>query len=257
MFLLLGIHLVAHLVGDLLGLELGLLVRLQGTLLLDLSLHFEEILLGLKLHLRLSELVLDFGSLSLQLSVLLEVLLSDSVARLTDDLIGVKSILLTMLSLHVLEESAASDVDIRDFDSLEPHTPTSHHILHALLDAAAKLVTVAENGIDGRVGDTVTHNRDSHLLKFLIDDVRAASLKFLAESLVELERILAMGRPIKSTRDSDTHHLLSDLLGLEVNLPDDSRELDDLVTGPGDGVDTGANLDALTVSDDDHVLVSL
>ena len=58
-------------------------------------------------------------------------------------------ILLTELSLHVLEESTGADPDISDFNSCEVNTPTFDDLSHFLEDSLTKALSVLDDFGDG------------------------------------------------------------------------------------------------------------
>lgn len=100
----------------------------------------------------------------LVLGLSLKLILSNFVVYLTLDLFGVLSTFLSELCLEISEQRLGSNFDINDLTSFEPDTPTSDDFLHFLLDSISELRSILQDIIDGHVCDSVSDDRDGHVL---------------------------------------------------------------------------------------------
>lgn len=74
------------------------------------------------------------------------------------------STFLSELCLEIREQRLGSNFDINDLTSFEPDTPTSNDFLHFLLDSISELGSVLQDIVDGHVGDSISDDRDGHVL---------------------------------------------------------------------------------------------
>jgi hypothetical protein len=163
------------------------------------------------------------------------------------------------LRLHVAEKGLGADGDLADLDGLEPHAPAGQSRLKLLLESLAKFLAILEYGVNVRVRNDITNNGDGHLTNLSFYLVLLAGVKVLSESLVKTVRsvTLTIRSPEQFAYDLNTLHLARNLICLEGNLADLTRECNNLITGKDPVRETDAHVDELSVSNLQHPLASL
>jgi len=144
-----------------------------------------------------------------------------------------------------------------DLDSLEPDAPAGEDLLDLLPDSASQLGSVLQNVIERHVSDSVSDDTGGHGSKLFVCNGWVLGLEVVSEGLEALERSVfgSVDRPDHDSLDLNSLHLSSDLLGVEVDLVDETWELDSLILWHHPGLEADTALHKLSVSDDKQPLV--
>jgi len=144
------------------------------------------------------------------------------------------------------------NLNINDFASFEPDTPSSNELLHFIFDTVSQLWPVLKDITDGQISNPVSDDRNSHVLKFLIGN----SWSRLCEQILtktfiasEWSIFFSVYTPDKNSWDFDTLHLCSNLLSFEIDFVNETRELHVLISRQDPSAETDASFDHFSISD--------
>jgi len=121
---------------------------------------------------------------SLDVFLLLELL------ELTGDIhldgLGFMMLLLSVVSLEILEDLVGGDEDFGDFNRLEVDAPSVADLLHLTLHFVTDLGAVSEAIVESRVGDLVSDDGGGLLLEVVVSGLGVGRLEVLTQVGVSL-----------------------------------------------------------------------
>jgi hypothetical protein len=171
--------------------------------------------------------------------------------------LGISLLVLAEVGLHVLEKLALHDEQVGDLDGLHPDSETLALSLHFFLDSIADFVTRLQDGVDGSLGDSGTHDSTHLSDQVLIGFGRHILLQIFAETLVGLEgtAVFTEDTPDEHARELDVLHFFGNDISCEGHFVHTAGEGCNLVEQSFPGADTGSNLDGFSFAKDEAPLV--
>jgi hypothetical protein len=122
--------------------------------------------------------------------------------------------------------------------------------LHFIFNSCPEFASILKNVVNSEISNPISHNWDSHAVELVVGDDWSLCLKIRTKALVAFEGtiIASIDRPNEHAWYLDTLHLSSDLLGLEVDLVDQTWESNDLISWHYPSAQTDTALYTLSVS---------
>lgn len=99
---------------------------------------------------------------------------------------GLLLFILAEFALKVSEKGSRADLNVSDFYSLEPHTPSSGHFLERRDDLVFEFFTILDDLIDSRVSDLVSDDCGRHLDEQFVGGSGVLGCKIASKVFVSL-----------------------------------------------------------------------
>jgi len=161
------------------------------------------------------------------------------------------------LSLHIMEKSLRHNLHIRDFNGFEPDTPALADIFHFIKNSFSQHLSVFNNLINRRVGDSVSKNCFCHLNQDFISGSWLLTFEIGSETSVSSHWAIAfsVNAPHDHGTTPHTLHFLCDFTGLKVNFVNFGRELGNCIKGSFEKTQSNSGFFLLTIVEDNNKFI--